>query len=145
LIVDHLRGLLQAASYFVAIVAAILALLTYRANSQRERAKWAVQLYEKFYESDRYKEIRDQLDSTADEPAVKELVKQEGAGFTDYLNFFELVAYLAATKQLSSTDVMALFHYYLRSLKRHRSVVNYLNEREKGFERLSKLLNSADL
>ncbi len=142
--VVYLKAVLQLASYVVAIFAAIVALQTYLANSRRERAKWAVQLFEKFYESDHYKEVREKLDSTADQPPVKELVKQEGAEFTDYMNFFELVAYLAATKQLSSSDVMTLFEYYLRTMKRHRSVMDYLNRREKGFERLSTLLNSTD-
>jgi hypothetical protein len=142
--IESWRTGLQLLSYGVAIVTTIAAVDTYRANSRRERAKWAVQLYEKFYESDRYKVVRDKVDS-ADEPAVKDLVNQEGAEFTDYLNFFELVAYLLATRQLSSSDVMTLFHYYLRSLKRHRSVMNYLNQREKGFERLSTLLDRTDL
>lgn len=141
---ESVRTGLQLASYSVAIVGAIVAVFTYRANARRERAKWAVQLFEKFYETNQYKGVREQLDSTADEPAVKDLVKREGPEFTDYLNFFELVAYMAGTGQLDSSDVLALFHYYLRSLKRHRSVMDYLNNREKGFERLSTLLDRTD-
>ncbi len=141
---DSWRTFLQLASYCVAIVGVIVAVFTYRANARRERAKWAVQLFEKFYESDQYKHVRDLLDSEDDKPA-DDLVKGQAAEFTDYLNFFELVAYMTAIGQIDSSDVLALFHYYLRSLKRHRSVMRYLNNPETGFERLSKLLNNADL
>jgi hypothetical protein len=129
----------------VGIVSAILALRTYTTNSKRERAKLAVQLFEKFYEGERYKKVREALDCLTDEPGVKELVKREPSEFTDYLNFFEFVAHLAAEKQLSRSDVLTLFDYYLRCMKRHRCVMNYLNEREKGFEQLNELLGTANL
>jgi hypothetical protein len=102
---DHWLGMsrefAQIASYCAATFAAGWGLWTYRSNSQRERAKWAVQLYEKFYEGDHYKAIRDKLDCASDAPEVAELVTQEAAAFTDYLNFFEMVTFLADTRQLS--------------------------------------------
>jgi hypothetical protein len=54
----------------VGIVSAILALRTYTTNSKRERAKLAVQLFEKFYEGERYKKVREALDCLTDEPGV---------------------------------------------------------------------------
>ena len=131
---------LQLAYYSVAMVASIWALWTYRANSRRERAKWAVQLFEKFYEKDSYKTVRDLLDCSPDDAAVKEIVGQEVQDFTDYLNFFELVAILVAAKQLSKSDELSLFHYYLRCMKRHTLVMKYVNDPEKGYEGLRELL-----
>ena len=126
-------------------IAAFAAAWTYWSNSKRERAKWAVQLYDKFYESDRYKKMRDELDCAPDEDAVQEHVRLESAAFTDYLNFFELVTFLAETTQISKKDVLRLFQYYLHCLKRHRAVMNYLNDKDKGFEQLRGFLNKTEL
>jgi uncharacterized protein YdiU (UPF0061 family) len=108
----------QAAYYIAAIVAAAGALLTYIQNSRRERAKWAVQLYEKFYETQRYQEMRDRLDCKADCDEIRTLIEQEPSAFTDYLNFFELVTFLAESKQVPKSDVLRLFQYYLGCLKK---------------------------
>ena len=135
----------QIAYYCVGIVVAIGAVLTYRSNSQRERAKWAVQLYEKFYETKHYKQIRDAFDCASDAPSVVELVGTESSDFTDYLNFFEMVTSLVEAKQLSEKDVFGLFQYYLRCLKQHTEVMKYLNDRGKGFEQLREFLNKPEL
>ncbi|HTD54090.1 MAG TPA: hypothetical protein VK670_01815 [Silvibacterium sp.] len=118
--------------------------LTYRRNSRAERAKWAGQLFEKFYEADRYKKIRQKLDCGADDPAVAELVAQEGSGFTDYLNFFELVTFLARSEQLSRSDVLSLFKYYLDCLRQHPTVMKYVRDKSKGFEQLRDFLNETE-
>ncbi|HUY81395.1 MAG TPA: hypothetical protein VMU92_06695 [Acidobacteriaceae bacterium] len=132
--------------YCVAIIAAIVALWTYRSNSRRERAKWAVQLYDKFYETDHYKPIREKLDCGPDTAAdVVQLATQESPEFTDYLNFFEMVSYLAKSKQLSKNDVLSLFQYYLQCLKKHDAVMTYLNNKENGFEQLRKFLRDNNL
>ncbi|HUH62000.1 MAG TPA: hypothetical protein VLZ50_03335 [Terracidiphilus sp.] len=142
---DSWKTIAEIASYCIGIVAVVVAVGTYRANSRRERAKWAIQLYEKFYESDHYRTMRDNFDCSADGQAVRDIIESEDSAFTDYLNFFETVAFLVTRKQLSKDDVLSLFHYYLRCLKRHRSVMNYLNEREKGFEHLNEFLNKVEL
>jgi len=138
---------LQVASYAVGMVtgivgicAAIVAVLTYRGNARRERAKWAVQLYEKFYETENYKRVRDELDSDANATAVTGLVSDEGSDFTDYLNFFEMVTALMKAKQLSKADVLSLFQYYLECLSRHDAVMRYLKNPAKGYETLSAFL-----
>ncbi len=139
------KAVAQPLYYTVAIVAAFGAYLTYRSNSRRERAKWAVQLYDKFYEGTRYKAVREQLDCASDSADVQKLVRDETPEFTDYLNFFELVAFLAETKQLSKDEVLRLFDYYLKCLKKHSAVVAYLNTKEKGFEQLNAFLIKTEL
>jgi hypothetical protein len=122
-------------------VAAIGALLVYRNNSKRERARWAETLYTRFFEKPELKTVRDQLDSASGDARVARLVSEESAALTDYLNFFEFVAYLESSKQLSKTDVRALFGYYLDCLQRHHDVVGYVQNKEKGFEYLGKILS----
>jgi hypothetical protein len=122
----------------VATVAAVGALLVYRNNSRRERARWAEGLYTRFYEKPELKTVRDQLDCAAGDATVARLVTEESSALTDYLNFFEFVAYLKSSKQLSKTDVEALFGYYLNCLRRHKEVVGYVRDQDKGFEYLSK-------
>lgn len=134
------NAVLQLASYVVGIVAVVYVARTYRDNSLREHAKWAVQLYEKFYEEQNYKGIRERLDSTANIDIVQAIVLEQDPDFTDYLNFFEMVTGLAKTKQLSRDDVLRLFQYYLQCLKRHDAVMSYINDPDNGYETLRAFL-----
>src|SRR5271157_3785132 len=131
----------QFLSYLVGIFAAAWAAWTYRSNSRRERAKWAVQLYEKFYETERYKRMRQLFDQEVETDGIRDTVEAEGADFTDYLNFFELVAVLARNKQLSRKNVLDVFDYYLQCLRRHPSVKGYIDaDKKNGFQHLKALI-----
>jgi len=131
----------QAIYYLLAAVAAWVAVLTYRRNSAVERARWLSSLYSKFYEALDLKMIRETLDcNLPDSPEVKKLVQDEDARFTDYLNFFEFMAYLKACGQLSTKDVIALFDYYLRVLNKHDDVRKYVMDDRNGYGYLKKLL-----
>jgi hypothetical protein len=95
-----------------AAFAAIGAAFTYWRNSSLERARWMSSLYSKFYEEQDLKVVREILDSelpTSSE--IQKLVEEQESKFTDYLNFFEFMAYLNERNQLSEKDVRALFHY----------------------------------
>jgi len=127
--------------YLMATGAAFVAVLTYYRNSTIERARWLSSLYTKFYEAPDLKRIRKCLDENApNSPAVQELVREEDADFTDYLNFFEFMAYLEARGQLSKRDVAALFDYYLRVLSKHKDVREYVLQDRNGYGYLKKLL-----
>jgi hypothetical protein len=136
------REAIQILSSIAGIVAAFWALWVYGNNSRRERARWAESLYTRFYEKPELKTVRDQLDIAAGDATVARLVAEETPALTDYLNFFEFVAYLQSSKQLSGTDVQALFGYYLDCLRRHKDVVGYIRNKEKGFEYLSKIMSA---
>lgn len=133
---DTAVKLVQLLSYIAGASAALGAMWVYRSNSRRERARWAESLYSRFYEKDELKRVRDLLDCEAGNSQVSELVTVESSDWTDYLNFFEFVAYLQSSKQLTNEDVEALFSYYLKCLKRHPEVVAYLRNKEKGYEYL---------
>ena len=134
--------------YLAAAFAAAWAVWVYHTNSRRERSKWAESLYSRFFEEDNLKEIRHILDSEKGDPKVEEQCAKaersasEGANFTDYLNFFELVAYLKESGQLKTKDVDALFSYYLCSLKKHDCVTAYIGKY--GFKHLKNLLSEYD-
>jgi hypothetical protein len=133
----------QAIYYLMAAVAATVVVLTYHRNSVVERARWLSSLYTKFYEAPDLKRIRTALDEASPNAApVQDLVRTEDSDFTDYLNFFEFVAYLKARGQLSKRDVAALFDYYLRLLSKHEDVRKYILDDRKGYGYLKKLLPS---
>ena len=122
-------------------LAVLFALFQYRANSRLERARWLASLYEKFYEKDNLKKVREILDIRApDSSEVDGLVREEPPDFTDYLNFFEFVAILGKSRQLKSGEIEDLFRYYLDCLEKNKQVRDYIAM--KGYEHLDKLLRS---
>jgi hypothetical protein len=137
---DTLQEFAKIVSYLGPTVAALWAVLVYRSNARRERARWADALYSRFYVEKDLKKVRDLLDCDTDDPKVVELVKKDSADWTDYLNFFEFVQYLRASKQLSEKDVQALFGYYIDCLKKHQATMAYISDSRNGFEHLRKLL-----
>jgi hypothetical protein len=137
---ESAKTIVQILSALATAFAALGALLVYRSNSRRERARWAESLYARFFERTELKSIRDKLDCLRGNAEVRRLVTEESAALTDYLNFFEFVAYLRSSKQLSEEDIEALFGYYLDCLQRHDEVAAYVRNREKGFEYLREIL-----
>jgi hypothetical protein len=137
---DTAKVIIQLVASTSGIVAVFWALWVYRSNSRRERARWAENLYARFYERAELKAVRERLDCEAGDALVADFVTEESPALTDYLNFFEFVAYLQSSNQLSKDDVQALFSYYLECLRRHKEVVAYIKNQEKGFEYLRKIL-----
>jgi hypothetical protein len=135
-----LKGI-QIISYIVGAAAAVSAVFVYRNNSRRERARWVESLYSRFFEKSELKQVRDALDCNANDEKVNVLVAEEGSAWTDYLNFFELVAYLQESRQVAAEDVKALFEYYIGCLKRHRAAIDYIRDETKGFKYLRRLLH----
>ncbi len=131
----------QTAYYIVAIIAAISALVVYRRNHRLEQSRWLSTFYDKFYESDKYKRVRELLDSQMSDD-VRDMVLNEDPDFTDYLNFFEHVAIFAGSRQLRTDDVEASFCYYLDCLQVHERVCDYINNRDKGYEKLKAYLEA---
>src|SRR5271169_2951646 len=136
-----LWGNTQPIFQLLAAMSVAIGALAYSRNSRLERARWLANLYSKFYEALDLKMIRETLDRSAPNSAeVRKLVEDEDARFTDYLNFFEFVAYLRACGQLSRKDVAALFDYYLRVLNRHEDVRRYVQDDKNGYDYLKGLL-----
>jgi hypothetical protein len=140
------------------IVLALLGLWArqnYRRQVSLEQMRWLQQLYDSFYNSDRYKEVRQVIDF--DEVGqTMELLRRGDADphqlslpertqldqFTDYLNFFEWLAYLEEEKQLTFRQLDTMFGYYLTRLSqvdRNRQLRQYI--RDNGYEQLHRLLD----
>jgi len=99
-------------SSLMAAGAVLGAVRIYYRKSTLERATWLSSLYSKFYEAPDLKRIRKALDDNPPDAAeVVELVRNEDPDLTDYLNFFEFMAYLEERGQLNKRDVAALFDY----------------------------------
>jgi len=133
----------QTAYYIVAIIAAIGALIVYRRNHLLEQSRWLSTFYDKFFETEKYKRIRELLDSQKSDD-IRDMVENEDPDFTDYLNFFEHVTIFAGSKQLRTHDVEASFCYYLDCLKVHEEVRDYINNTDKGYEKLKAYLEARD-
>lgn len=127
--------------HLLAAISVVIAAAAYWKNSALERARWLSSLYTKFYEAPDLKFTREVLDcNSPNSPDVKKLVEEQDARFTDYLNFFEFMAYLKACGQLSHKDVAALFDYYLRILSKHDDVRKYVLDDKNGYGYLKRLL-----
>ncbi|GEM_PF-546315 len=128
--------LTASAAVTVAGLSAFFAIRTFRQNVNVRRAELLKHLYSMFYETQTYSRMRHLLDYRP-EPEFSRLrthVEDSDGGDADfgiYLNFFEYVAGLWSLRQLSTSDVEVLFHYYLKELKFNPKLQfarNYMNQ-----------------
>jgi hypothetical protein len=59
------------------------------------------------------------LDCEPNADSVEGLVEDQSSKLTDYLNFFELLAILHKSKQMSASAIEDMFGYYLDCIQRH--------------------------
>jgi len=134
-------GILKDIATILGAIAALWAIYVYFTNSRVRRAEWLASLYEKFYEKSDLKAVREILDCEGgDSPDISRLVSEEPPELTDYLNFFEFVAVLKKSHQLSANEIESLFGYYLDCLEKCCQVRNYIAN--KGYEHLNNLLQA---
>lgn len=134
-----------AAGTMVAVVTSVVIGWGYRLERQRRRRDWAFRLFEIFFVQNGFKRVREILDSPPGAAEVAIIVGGEASEFTDYLNFFEFVAYLLESKELRESDFKALLGYYFDCLKRHTPIRAYIEDKGKSFEHLDqRLKNSGD-
>lgn len=121
----------------VLALSVVAAFMQYTRGLKVQRAQWLVDLFEKFYEKDAYREVRRYVDWT--EQSSVRAAMSEDPDFeqkcTDYFNFFELIAYLEQIGELKREDVDAMFRYWIDQL---RPFQGYLAEY--GYENLVQLL-----
>jgi hypothetical protein len=121
-------------------IAGFIALKTYKKSARLEETKWIAGLYEKFFEKGDLKPVREILD--CDDPIsldITKLIRDEPPEFTDYLNFFEFVAALKYSGQMTFKQVEQLFSYYINCLARREDVRDYV--RRKDYQLLDALLD----
>jgi len=117
---SDIAEVLKALGGLVAVLGVPLAFWTYRRSVRTKRAEWLASLHEKFFETDRYTQIRRVLDYR-EEPHYAQLAIAVQAGthhsladeLWRYLNFFEFLAGLHQLRQISETEIVRLFDYDL--------------------------------
>ena len=128
---------IQIALWILSLIGIFIAWTTFRQNTKLKRAEWLRSLFEKFYESDHYKDIRSKIDGTTIQQDVSGNSQLEEK-LVDYLNFFEFIASLWKLKQLKKNEVLMLFDYYLKNINRLDILKLYI--RNYGFENLAAFL-----
>jgi len=121
----------------VLVVPAAFAVLQYFRNSRRQRAQWLADLFERFYEGEAYREVRRHVE-WVDENTLRSALSDDPdleQKWTDYLNFFEFIAYLQKVGELKSEDVDAMFRYWIDQLRPFQGHLA-----EYGYENLVQLL-----
>jgi hypothetical protein len=73
---DGVKTVFEIGYYVVAICAAIAAVIVYYQNRRLEQSRWASTFYEKFYEGDKYRNLRVLLDSSNSQN-IDKLVDEE--------------------------------------------------------------------
>ncbi len=126
-------------SKVAAAIGIVIAALSYRNQTKTKRSEWLKELFEKFYESDNYKEVRKWVDfDMLDSELAADSNYQKEEKLTDFLNFFEFIATLEKLNQLSILEIQQLFAYYLEAIRKSARCMQYVNDY--GFKNLSKLL-----
>ena len=126
-----------------ALLAVLVAVINYRAQTRLKQAEWLKSLFEKFYENSTYKEVRVWLDYghlharlTVEDAAQRELNEEK---FTDFLNFFEFIGVLYWRKHLKIEQVVDVFDYYLGKIKADADCQEWIGQY--SFEKLKALLD----
>ncbi len=122
--------------------ALVTGMFTYVRNSKTKTAEFLMTLHKAFFAESTYQQMKMLLDcdGVAEEGKLEAMVQTEPPEFTDFLNFFELVAYLDSVGTLARRDSEALLGYYFNLLREKKAVWNYIQSSAKGFENLRKLL-----
>lgn len=147
---------LPAIGTVVGLITAGLAYRTYYRQARLERLKWLQQLYDSFYNSERYKPVRQIIDFDDMAEVLSLLQKSDYEcrqlpekqrnlldQFTDYLNFFEWIAFLEWKRQLNFKDIDVMFNYYLKRVveidnKHENQISKYMSS--SGYEQFRRLL-----
>lgn len=120
-------------------VAAIIAAINYLNQTRLKRAEWVKSLFEKFFESPVYKEVRGWLDYDELSGKLSGLdPRNNEEKFTDFLNFFEFIGVLYSRRQIKFEEVYELFDYYLKKIKDDPNCQAWIEKY--GFEKLKALL-----
>ena len=139
---DHWTVIKDCLTLLITGVGGGLAVSGYLKNASTRRAEFLCDLHRAFFEGQTYKAVRRNLDDDSEnaDAKLRQLTRDQPEEFTDFLNFFELVAWLERQGNLSSGDVHALLGYYLDLLNRHEPIRAYIRNPSNGFEELHRLL-----
>ncbi|MDX2063712.1 MAG: hypothetical protein SFY70_11670 [Bacteroidia bacterium] len=154
----------ELAAIAISVLALVLSWVSYSRSRHKEQAEFFSNLYERFFFSSQFSDIKHALDwKTSSRDLLLRYVSGEApnlksysvfedftrdtlliSSFTDYLNFFVLLSYLIKKKQLSREDVVNGFGYYLQQLNslldESPHFRRYLENGDDGFKLVLELL-----
>jgi hypothetical protein len=120
-----------------------IAAFSYANQVRIRRSEWLKSLYEKFFETPTYKEVRVWLDYGYLHEKLHEADKRKREEneekFTDFLNFFEFIGILYTERNLTFNHVYEVFDYYLKKIKVDEDCQDWI--KRYSFEKLKALLN----
>lgn len=136
---------LQALSFVAAAGSLAVAAYTYYQNNKVKRGEWLKALFEKFYEENKFSEVRMHIEYDTLEEYLEPDEKKEPKNkineelMVNYLNFFEFISILNIRKYISDEEVKLMFRYYIKKIgeNRYLRATNYLKNYD--FENLEKL------
>ncbi len=129
------------------IVASIIALISLRVNNRLRRTDLLNALFEKFFISSKYAEIRKHIDYSSKHEDLMKLLEEALINrkkedleekCVDFFNFFEFIAVLWKLKQLQIKEIKYMFEYYIKMLDNNPYTKRYIEEN--GFENLLDLI-----
>lgn len=127
-----------------AVIAVVVAVVNYRAQTRLKQAEWLKSLFEKFFENATYKEVRVWLDYgtlherlMVNDAALRQANEEK---FTDFLNFFEFIGVLYWRRHLSFEQVYDVFEYYLKKIAGDPDCREWIDQY--SFEKLKALLTA---
>jgi hypothetical protein len=135
---ETIKDWMETAFYIIGIGAAFASFLQYRQNSVRERAKWLFELYQRFYEQSKLRNMRITLDEHDTQFVQAESDRESLADLDEFLNFFEFLAFLWKSGEIKEQEVHAMFDYPLATIGTDRRVMDYLVKY--GYEKLAEML-----
>ncbi len=140
---DDAAKVLQIVGVLVAAGGAPFAVRTYWIGARLKRAEWLQKLYVQFYEQERYRRIRDDLDYGSELAPLHQGIQENAQSclmgqLWDYLNFFEFVAGLLELKQIREKDLRLLLQYPLEKIADDAQIKGCL--KGLGFEHLNDVL-----
>ncbi len=135
----------QLFTYLAAGGSLIFSAFTYYKNNKVKRGEWLKTLFEKFYEENKFSEVRKHIEYETlniylgvDLNGMCTNMDNE-ENLVNYLNFFELIAFLKLNGHIEKLEVKSMFGYFIKSLNKDEFIKRYL--RQFDFENLEMLLS----
>lgn len=127
-------------SLVAAVAIAIPAILAYRESLRLRRAEWLHRLFQEYYSASTYRPIRQLLDEPDGRAKLSQMLSKLASresrlspeesktlyDLTDFLSFFEFIAFLRSERALTLEDCKVLFHYYLQLLAQQQAVLDFM-------------------
>ena len=125
----------------------IFAAITYYKNNKVKRGEWLKALFEKFFEDNKFSEVRMHLEYDTIEQYLAVNVNRDPTDkkneelMVNYLNFFEFISVLNIKKYITDEEVKLMFRYYVKKIRedKYLNEVKYLETYD--FENLIMLMN----